>query len=167
MKRRYRVAPLRVRRVAARRLTEAEPLNRDLETDGVVARLFGRERHAEGLLVLGEFELAAVAQQFQAADLPDLVLAAESERRDDGFVLRPAHDESVQRALLGGVAYVVGREVFAVAFIEGDGRHGWWGFGDRGPSRRFRHGHDGRSGRGRGRAAGDLPGPRAVDAFAV
>src|ERR1035441_10173277 len=144
MKRRYRVAPLRVRRVAARRLTEAEPSNRDLETDGVVARLFGRERHAQGLLVLGEFELAAVAEQFQAADLPDLVLAAESQRRDDGFVLRPAHDESVQRTLLGGVAYVVGREVFAVAFIEGDV-----------------------SGRGRGRAAGDLPGTRAVDAFAI
>ena len=70
----------------------------------MVAPLLGRERHAQGLLVLGEFELAAVAQQFQAADLPDLVLAAESERRDDGFVFRPAHDEGVQRAVLGGAA---------------------------------------------------------------
>src|SRR5260370_1256621 len=44
-------------------------LNRDLETDGVVAQLLGRERHAQGLFVLGEFELAAVAQGFHAADL--------------------------------------------------------------------------------------------------
>ena len=54
----------------------------DLEADGVVARLLGRERHAQGLLVLGEFEFAAVAQQFEAADLADLVLAAEGEGRD-------------------------------------------------------------------------------------
>src|ERR1035441_6434351 len=119
-------------------------LNRDLETDGVIARLLGREGHAQGLLVLGEFELAAVPQQLQTANLGHRKLAAESQRRDDGLALRPAHDEGVQRAVLGGEADVASGEVFAVAFIEhGVALHRW------------------------GRAAGDLPGARAVDAFAV
>src|ERR1035441_7139561 len=54
---------------------------RDLEADGVVARLLRRERHAQGLFVLRELEFAAVAQQFQAADLCHRKFAAEGQRR--------------------------------------------------------------------------------------
>src|ERR1035437_9238221 len=85
-----------------------------------------------------------MAQQFQAANFCHRKFAAQSQRRDDGFALRPAHDEGVQRTVLCGEADVVGREVFAVAFIEGVV-----------------------SSHRRGRVAGDLPGTRAVDAFAV
>src|ERR1035437_6032679 len=85
-----------------------------------------------------------MAQQFQAANFCHRKFAAQSQRRDDGFALRPAHDEGVQRTVLCGEADVIGREVFAVAFIEG-----------------------GVSSRRRGCVAGDLPGTRAVNAFAV
>src|SRR5664279_4762988 len=46
-------------------------LQGDLETNGVVARLLGRERDAQGPRVLGELEVAAMAQQFQATDFCD------------------------------------------------------------------------------------------------
>ena len=120
------------------------PYSDDLETDGVFAGLFGRQRDAQRLLVLREFQFAAMAQQIHAADLAHLILAAESERRDHGFVLRPAHHEGVQRAALGGVADVGRGQVFAIALVE------------RGVA----------GGRRRG-ASGDLPGTRAVDALAV
>src|ERR1035437_10025297 len=68
-----------------RRLQASLPAPREsnhyLETDCVVARLLGWERDAQGLLVLREFEFAAVAQQFQATVFSDRKLAAESQRR--------------------------------------------------------------------------------------
>ena len=92
----------------------------DLEADGVVGRFLRGEHYAEGVLVLREFQVAAVAEKGDGADFADFVLAAEGERGDDGFAVGPAHHEGVERGVPGGEADVGSREVFAGALVEAE-----------------------------------------------